>query len=165
MNAPMQKRTMSGIQEYSTDVEEIRRVGNQGRWIRFWSIKSRSIPAQNQAAGQARYESLKGGGSWPTPTPHGGRSRFASATCATTKAVSAGRPGRESASAPPLMRRLQARRQTVSKGKSIHQPQSCRRNRRRTGGNRCTCGQGIGTAMMTRPLIRSGISSTRKPAT
>ena len=58
MNAPMQKRTMSGIQEYSTDVEEIKAWAIK-EMDSFWSIKSRSIPAQNQAAGQARYESLK----------------------------------------------------------------------------------------------------------
>ena len=72
---------MSGIQEYSTDVEEIKAWAIK-EMDSFWSIKSRSIPAQNQAAGQARYESLKAAVLAHTD-PAWWQNRFASATCAT----------------------------------------------------------------------------------
>ncbi len=58
MNAPMQKRTMSGIQEYSQDVAEIK-AWAVAEMDSFWRIKLLSIPAANKAAAQARYESLK----------------------------------------------------------------------------------------------------------
>lgn len=58
MNAPMQKRTMSGIQEYSTDVEEIKAWAIK-EMDAYWAIKSRSIPDENKAVGQKRYEAMK----------------------------------------------------------------------------------------------------------